>query len=69
MSKIPGVPWPTGWQVRKIGEPGRRYLLGTRRHDLVAFQTELSSPGWQHLGPFDELLSCAGEVSCRVASW
>ena len=32
-----------------LSEPGRRYLLGTRRHALVAFQTELSSPGWQHL--------------------
>jgi len=32
-----------------LNEPGRRYLLATRRHALVAFQSELRSPGWQSL--------------------
>jgi transposase len=32
-----------------LNEPGRRYLLSTRRHALAAFQTELRSPGWQQL--------------------
>jgi transposase len=32
-----------------LNEPGRRYLLSTRRHALAAFQPELRSPGWQQL--------------------
>jgi hypothetical protein len=32
-----------------LSEPGRRYLLATRRSALVPFQDELRSPGWQHL--------------------
>jgi len=32
-----------------LNEPGRRYLLSTRRHALAAFQAELRSPGWQQL--------------------
>ncbi len=32
-----------------LNEPGRRYLLSTRRHALAAFQAELRSPGWQTL--------------------
>ena len=32
-----------------LNEPGRRYLLSTRRHALAAFQTELRSPAWQQL--------------------
>jgi transposase len=32
-----------------LNEPGRRYLLSTRRHALTAFQTELRSPDWQQL--------------------
>jgi transposase len=32
-----------------LSEPGRRYLLSTKRHALAAFQSELASPGWQHL--------------------
>jgi transposase len=32
-----------------LNEPGRRYLLSTRRHALAAFQTELRSPDWQQL--------------------
>jgi transposase len=32
-----------------LSEPGRRYLLSTKRHALNLFQEELASPGWQHL--------------------
>lgn len=32
-----------------LNEPGRRYLLSTRRHAVAAFQAELRSPGWQQL--------------------
>jgi transposase len=32
-----------------LNEPGRRYLLSTRRHALAAFQAELRSGGWQQL--------------------
>jgi len=32
-----------------LSEPGRRYLLSTKRHALNAFQGELASPGWQCL--------------------
>jgi transposase len=32
-----------------LNEPGRRYLLSTRRHALAAFQPELRCPGWQQL--------------------
>jgi transposase len=32
-----------------LSEPGRRYLLSTKRHALNEFQKELSSPGWQRL--------------------
>lgn len=32
-----------------LGQKGRRYLLATRRSALTAFQTELSTPGWQRL--------------------
>lgn len=32
-----------------LSEPGRRYLLSTKRHALNQFQSELASPGWQRL--------------------
>lgn len=32
-----------------LQEPGRRYLLATRRHALIPFQDELRRPGWQRL--------------------
>jgi transposase len=32
-----------------LSEPGRRYLLSTKRHALKGFQSELASPGWQRL--------------------
>jgi len=32
-----------------LNEPGRRYLLATRRHELTLFQTELAQPGWQRM--------------------
>lgn len=32
-----------------LSQPGRRYLLATRRHALIPFQAELRSPGWQRL--------------------
>ncbi len=32
-----------------LSEPGRRYLLATRRDALVPFLAELRGPGWQHL--------------------
>jgi transposase len=32
-----------------LSEPGRRYLLATRRQAMAPFQTELCSPGWQCL--------------------
>jgi transposase len=32
-----------------LSEPGRRYLLSTKRHALNEFQSDLASPGWQHL--------------------
>lgn len=32
-----------------LSEPGRRYLLSTKRHALNQFQNELTSPGWQRL--------------------
>jgi hypothetical protein len=32
-----------------LSEPGRRYLLSTKRHALNAFPSELASPGWQRL--------------------
>ncbi len=32
-----------------LDEPGRRYLLATRRHELSHFQEELARTGWQSL--------------------
>lgn len=32
-----------------LSEPGRRYLLSTKRHALQEFQSDLESPGWQRL--------------------
>lgn len=32
-----------------LSEPGRRYLLSTKRHALAEFQDELRSSGWQRL--------------------
>lgn len=32
-----------------LNEPGRRYLLATRRHELTRFQAELGPSGWQQL--------------------
>jgi transposase len=32
-----------------LSEPDRRYVLATRRHELTAFQEELSKTGWQSL--------------------
>jgi transposase len=32
-----------------LSEPGRRYLLSTKRHALNEFQGEFARPGWQHL--------------------
>jgi transposase len=32
-----------------LSEPDRRYVLATRRHELTAFQEELSKAGWQSL--------------------
>ena len=32
-----------------LSEPGRRYLLSTKRHALNEFQSERASPGWQRL--------------------
>ena len=32
-----------------LSEPGRRYLLSTKRHALNEFQSELTSLGWQRL--------------------
>jgi transposase len=32
-----------------LNEPGRRYLLATRRHELTLFQAELTQLGWQRL--------------------
>jgi transposase len=32
-----------------LDEPGRRYLLATRRHELTHFQAELQHAGWQSL--------------------
>ena len=32
-----------------LAEPGRRYLLSTKRHALNQFQSELASPAWQRL--------------------
>lgn len=32
-----------------LSEPGRRYLLSTKRHALHEFQNELATPGWQRL--------------------
>jgi transposase len=32
-----------------LSEEGRRYLLSTRRHALVEFQSELTNTGWQRL--------------------
>jgi transposase len=32
-----------------LSEPGRRYLLSTKRHALNEFQSDLASPGWQRL--------------------
>jgi transposase len=32
-----------------LNEPGRRYLLATRRHELTLFQAELAQPGWQRM--------------------
>ena len=32
-----------------LSQPGRRYLLSTKRHALNEFQSELASPGWQRL--------------------
>ena len=35
--------------VAFLSEPGRRYLLSTKRHALQEFHSELASPGWQRL--------------------
>ncbi|GAC1666139.1 MAG: hypothetical protein PVS2B1_24850 [Candidatus Dormibacteraceae bacterium] len=32
-----------------LNEPGRRYLLSTRRHELLQFQDELRGSGWRRL--------------------
>src|SRR6185312_6918470 len=32
-----------------LGQPGRRYLLATRRSELTSFSEELRSGGWQYL--------------------
>lgn len=32
-----------------LNEPGRRYLLATRRHELTLFQAELAQPNWQRM--------------------
>ena len=32
-----------------LSEPGRRYLLSTKRHALNEFQSDLAGPGWQRL--------------------
>ena len=32
-----------------LNEPGRRYLLATRRHELTLFQAELAQPGWKRM--------------------
>ena len=32
-----------------LNEPGRRYLLATRRHELTLFQAELAQPGWERM--------------------
>ena len=32
-----------------LGEPDRRYVLATRRHELTQFQEELKAAGWQSL--------------------
>ena len=32
-----------------LNEPGRRYLLATRRYELTLFQAELAQPGWQRM--------------------
>ena len=32
-----------------LSEPGRRYLLSTKRHALNEFHSELAGPGWQRL--------------------
>jgi hypothetical protein len=32
-----------------LDEPGRRYLLATRRHELTSFQGELAQAGWQRM--------------------
>lgn len=32
-----------------LNEPGRRYLLATRRHELTLFQADLAQPGWQRM--------------------
>jgi transposase len=32
-----------------LSEPGRRYLIATKRHALNQFPSELASPGWQRL--------------------
>jgi transposase len=35
--------------LKFLGEPGRRYLLSTKRHALKEFHSDFASPGWQHL--------------------
>ena len=35
--------------LKFLGEPGRRYLLSTKRHALKEFQSDFACPGWQHL--------------------
>jgi transposase len=38
-----------------LSQPGRRYLLATRRSELHQFQEELRSGGWAHLGKHPEI--------------
>jgi Transposase DDE domain len=38
-----------------LSEPGRRYLLSSKRHALNEFQSELASPGWQRLSDNPEV--------------
>jgi transposase len=38
-----------------LSEPGRRYLLSTKRHALNEFQSDLAGPGWQRLSDNPEV--------------
>ncbi len=52
-----------------LDEPGRRYLLATRRHELSHFQEELARTGWQSLPDHPGVVVKALHAMAFITSW